>query len=365
MPPITVVLCSYSYGVGNGIAHVDRELVTGFDPSSIDIRPFVLRANWPGGRQETLDGVRHLSLSDAYAVLCEHLDTADILHVNGAFDSVACHAAQSVGTPAILEAMHQVEPGGLHESIDMVVCVSELVRSVQTHSNIKVIHNGIDTDKFAFKPGRRDPELIHVIQVSNQSKKQHYELGNVVKELKNPKVKALMVGSRPPVAGFDSLGVIHDMPRLYHQADIHFLIENKAALGLVFLEGLACGTLPIASSDSGLSAIIRQERVGWVVDPAVKGQELEVLQSAVATVSTPDFFCIQNRGRALVEERFSKTRMIAEYQSVYQKLAKKPRNIPKRPGVWMYLALFAQCYAAHAMQEALSALISFLRDSRP
>ena len=365
MPPISVVLCSYSHGIGNGIAHMDHDLITGVDPAIIDMRLVVIRSDWPGGRQETVNGALHISLVDAYAVLCEQLATADILHVNGALDPVACHAARAVGVPAILEVMHQVEPGGLHEDVDIVVCVSDLVRSVQTHSKARVIHNGIDIDKFAFKPGRRDPELIHIIQVSNQSKKQHYELGNVVKELRDPRVRPVMVGSRHPVAGIHSLGVIHDMSRIYHQADIHFLIENRYALGLVFLEGLACGTLPVVSADSGLAAIVQQEKIGWVVEPTVKGQELDMLQTAVATVDTPEFLCMQHRGRALVEKRFSKKRMIAEYQSVYQALANRPRRNSKRAEAWMYLALFAQLYTANTLQAALPALISFLRDSRP
>jgi hypothetical protein len=32
MTPIQAVLCSYSHGAGNGIAHVDQDLVTGLDP---------------------------------------------------------------------------------------------------------------------------------------------------------------------------------------------------------------------------------------------------------------------------------------------------------------------------------------------
>jgi len=331
----------------------------------IDMRLFVMRPDWPKGKEENIDGARHISLSDAYAVLRGHLGAADILQVNGAFDPVACNAAKSVGVPIIIEVMHQVEPGGLHKDIDLVVCVSELVRSVQTHSKTKVVHNGIDTDTFTFKPGRRDPELIHVIQVSNQSKKQHYEMGDVVKKLRDPRVRPVMIGSRRPLAGIDSLGVIHDMPRVYHQADIHFLIENRAALGLVFLEGLACGTLPVVSADSGFSPIVRQERVGWVVDPAVQGQELDVLRTAVAAVDSPEFLLMQKRGRALVEEEFSKKRMLAKYQNIYQELAKKPRSIPIKPGVWMHLALFAQLCAAKNMQEAIPALVSFVRDPRP
>jgi hypothetical protein len=173
-----------------------------------------------------------------------------------------------------------------------------------------------------------------------------------------------MVGDRNPVAGIDSLGVIDDMARVYHQADIHFLIENRAALGLVFLEGLACGTLPVVSADSGLSSVIQQEKVGWVVDPTVKGQELDVLQSAVAAVDTPEFLCMQRRGRALAEARFSKKQMISEYQGVYQELAKRPRSAPKAPGAWMHLAMFAQFCAAKNIHEAIPALTAFLRDSR-
>jgi hypothetical protein len=365
MPPISVVLCSYSHGLGNGIAHVDQDLAAGFDPSLIAMRHVVIRADWPGGRRETLGRALHISLADAYDVLREDLATADILHVNGAFDPVACHAAGAAGVPAVVEVMHQVETGGLHEDIDLVVCVSELVRSVQTHARTQVVHNGIDTEKFAFQTGRRDADLIHVIQVSNRSKKQHHELGEVARELGNPALRAHMVGDRRPVAGTDSLGLVRDMPRVYHQADLHFLIESKAALGLVFLEGLACGTLPVLSGDSGLAAIVRQERAGWVVDPAVTGQELDALRSAAATVGTPEFLRMQQRGRALVEERFGRERMLGEYQSLYRALAQKARSSPKTPGAWMHLALFVQFYTAKNIQEAFPALLALLRDPRP
>ena len=365
MPPISVVLCSYSHGVGNGIAHVDQDLVTGLDPSVVAIRLVVLRSDWPGGRRETLDGALHISLADAYDVLREELASADILHVNGAFDPVACHAAKAAGVPSVIEVMHQVESGGLHEDIDLVVCVSELVRSVQTHDKTKVVHNGIDTEKFAFQPGRRDAELIRVIQVSNRSKKQHYELGDVVRALGNPKVRALMVGDRHPVAGTESLGLVRDMPRVYHQADIHFLIEKRSALGLVFLEGLACGTLPVVSADSGAAAVLQQERAGWVVDPSVKGREIDALREAVAMAGTAEFLRMQQRGRALVEKRFDKKQMLSEYQSLYQEWGHRPRRVPKRPGAWMRLALFAQLHTAKNTREALSALSAFLQDSRP
>ena len=64
--PITLALCSYSSGVGNGIAHMDQTLVDALDSSRFRIRRYVLRPDLPAGTQIDMPDGLHCSLADAY-----------------------------------------------------------------------------------------------------------------------------------------------------------------------------------------------------------------------------------------------------------------------------------------------------------
>lgn len=359
-----VVLCSYSFGTGNGIAHVDAELLAGIDAGQFDVSLFVLRADFQPGRLETYGQSTHVSLADAFALLCGELRTADILQVNGAFDPVACNAAAVAGVPAVIEVMHQVETGGMHEGIDAVFCVSDLVRSVQAHPNAVTIRNGIDTGRFSFKPGRRNPETVTVIQVANAAKVLHCELGDIAAQLEDPRIRTLMVGSRKPVGATPSLGTVTDMPRVYHDADLLFLVEKQAAFGLVFAEAMACGVLPIVSGNSGAVEFVRSGGTGWAVDPALPGNAAAILRKAADTVATPEFETRQRAARELIVKQFDKKRMLADYQALYAELGSRPRRPLGRRAAWMDLALFTQLFR-HGNTAALPALERYLAEPRP
>ncbi|GHV52290.1 hypothetical protein FACS1894206_00790 [Deltaproteobacteria bacterium] len=340
MKPIKVVLCSYSFGIGNGIAHADSSLIDGIDKNYFTLKPFVLRPDFAPGRVENDGRSSHISLLDAYAVLREESRDADVLQFNGAFDPVAANAAAASGVPGIVEVMHQMETGGLHEAVDNVVCVSELVHSVQTHEQAVVIFNGIDVGKFSFQPGRRDQEEVRVIQVANASKALHYELSELAAQLDNPALRQLVVGDRKPASGVPSLGVVEDMPPVYHNADLLCLIERRSAFGLVFAEAMACGTLPIISSDSGAVAFVRHGETGWVVYPLTPEAACSTLREAVNTVGSAQFVEMQYAARKLIESRFSRERMLSDYQKLWATAAERPRKAKRPPTSWMNLMLF-------------------------
>ncbi len=243
---------------------MDAALAQGLDRSRFSLRTFVLRADFPSGREEDVGGATHLGLADACPVLREYFREMDIVQVNGALDPVAANAVAAASVPAVVEVMHQVETGGLHPVIDMVVCVSELVRSVQSHKNAVVIHNGVDTVRFSFLPGRRQEGQINVVQVANASKQVHWELGEIARDLDDARVHAFMAGERPTAHGIPSLGPVWDMPSVYHGADILFLLGKDDAFGLVFAEAMACGTLPITSGGSGAAAYIVPRLTGLI-----------------------------------------------------------------------------------------------------
>jgi glycosyltransferase involved in cell wall biosynthesis len=351
--------------LGNGIASVDEALIAGLDPALFSVKAFVVRADLPSGQAEVRGRTRHISLAGAYPILREELKQADVLHVNGAFDPVACNAAVAAGVPGIIEVMHQVETGGLHPGIDAVVCVSELVRSVQCTENSFVIHNGVDTERFSFKPGRRNSELINVIQVANTAKCIHCELGDITAKIAHPRLRALMVGDRKPVAELPSLGLVSDMPTVYHNADLLFLIERRYALGLVFIEGMACGTLPVVSGDSGAASFVQSGETGWVVNPPSPGEAEKILRHALEVVESPRFISMQQRAREVVIERFGLKRMLWDYSRLYEKLGRLPRKRKCSPAAWMQLAIFVKLFLHGSRREALEAFELYIADPRP
>ena len=364
MPPIRIALCTYSHGLGNGIAHMDAALAAGLDRTRFTLETYVLRTDLPDETALRENGAVHIGLAGAYPFLCSVFRDIDIVHVNGALDPVVCNAAAASGVPAVIEVMHQTETGGLHPALDAVVCVSGLVRSVQTHPNAVVIENGIDTDWFSFLPGAREPGAVNVIQVANASKQLQWELGEVLSDGGFPEVKARMVGSRPANHGLLSMGNITDMPSVYHGADLLFLLESHGAFGLVFAEAMACGTLPVISGASGALAFIHPGETGWVVASGSRREAANVLRQAVDTVHTPWFIHMQHRARAVIVAKYSRQRMLADYEKLYAHYGKRPRKPAREPAAWMDLALFAVLFR-QGVASAYKALDRFIAGTLP
>ncbi len=365
MAAIKIALCTYSYGPGNGIAHMDAALAGGIDPERFSLATYVLRPDFFSDERRQIHGATHIGLAGAVAFLRERFAETDIVQVNGALDPVAANAAASAGVPAVLEVMHQKETGGLHPAIDAVICVSELVRSVQSHRKTIVIHNGIDTDKFSFAAGRRARERVNVVQVANAAKHLHWELGDILRGIGDIPVNAFMVGGRHAVFNLPERGVVSDMASVYHEADLLFLLGKDDAFGLAIAEAMACGTLPIISGDSGAASVILPGKNGWVVEKPENRHDVErVLRHALDTVRTPQFVRMQQNARETTEQKFSQKRMLRDYQHIYTTLGTLPRKAPQEPAAWMELALFAVLYRQGG-KCALESLARFNAESRP
>jgi glycosyltransferase involved in cell wall biosynthesis len=85
-------------------------------------------------------------------------------------------------------------------------------------------------------------------------------------------------------------------------ADLFALPSWWEAFGLVYLEALAARTPIILSSDSGMAAEIEPGVHGWIVPPRDHGALVAALREALTRA---DLEGMGERGRALVEERFS------------------------------------------------------------
>jgi glycosyltransferase involved in cell wall biosynthesis len=88
-----------------------------------------------------------------------------------------------------------------------------------------------------------------------------------------------------------------------------FPIEWAEPFGLVMIESMACGTPVIATRHGAVSEVIDDGRTGVVVE------EHSEMASVIEQADTID----PMECRRYVEERFSKERMVADYEAAYEK----------------------------------------------
>ena len=123
--------------------------------------------------------------------------------------------------------------------------------------------------------------------------------------------------------GVQFIGEINESDKeefLGKAAGLLFPIDWPEPFGLVMIEAMACGTPVLA---------FRHGSVAEIVEDRITGCIVASLEEAVQAI--PSFLALDRRViRARFEERFSATRMVADYVKVYQKLLQRRSPAPER-----------------------------------
>ena len=122
--------------------------------------------------------------------------------------------------------------------------------------------------------------------------------------------------------GVEFIGEINESEKtefLGNAVGLLFPIDWPEPFGLVMIEAMACGTPVLA---------FRGGSVDEIVDDGINGRIVESVEDAVHAM--PSLLALDRRIiRARFEERFSASRMAADYVRAYQKLLRK-RPAPER-----------------------------------
>ncbi|WP_300156903.1 glycosyltransferase family 4 protein [Solidesulfovibrio sp.] len=327
MRPVNIVSCTLSMGTGNGISRMDEALAR-----SVDRGRFRYTCCFTDiFRPDTVcdrDWCVAVPAAGRFERLCALFRDADIVQFNGGFDPVACEAAEATGVPTLIEVMHQCDRGQRSPSIDVTVCVSEAVRSVQPFpERTVVIHNGVDTELF-HPAAPRSREGIVFLEVAQRGKAVHFHLDQLAEPLLalDPRIELMLAGSGQtgPEAyqgRVRFLGLRRDMPDLYAKAHFLVLASRQDAFGLACAEAMACGCLPIVSADGGMAEIVAHGRTGWLFDPRDRQGFLDLVRRAVAGESADGLETMRRQARAAILERHSLGRCIDRYESLYLECA--------------------------------------------
>jgi glycosyltransferase involved in cell wall biosynthesis len=227
-----------------------------------------------------------------------------------------------------------------------VIAISEAVRDHLMRDfkikeeDIRVIHNGIDTDKFQIpnpksqsqkkqELGLRDGPVIGIIGRLSDVKGHIYliEAMKLVLE-KIPQAQLLVVGEgrmkKELLALVKRLGIeknvyflasVADTAQVLAAMDLFVMPSLKEGLGLSLMEAEACGLAVIGSDVGGIRSLIKDGYNGLLVRPAdsmaLTGAILNILQDKNKAV-----FLGQN-ARDFIRQNFSAERMVSETEKLY------------------------------------------------
>jgi glycosyltransferase involved in cell wall biosynthesis len=231
---------------------------------------------------------------------------------------------------------------------DKIIAVSEatkeyVLRLGAKPKKVKVIHNGVDLEKFKPNPKRRlemrrklgiSLDAVVVLTVRRLVYKNGVDTlieGANVAVKKNPKIVFLAVGKGPDMesvrlqikdlnmeGNFKLAGFVsdEDLPSYYNAADL-FVLPSKSGEGLplVALEAMACA-LPVIATDVGGIREVLLEDFGKLV-PA---NQPYLLAKAILDFAEIDFSNRKLELRSMMEQRFSWDANVERLVEIYEEL---------------------------------------------
>jgi glycosyltransferase involved in cell wall biosynthesis len=335
--------CTWATGIGVGAGRFDSYLNRFLSDDEFELSIISLNPN-AKHYDDSLDVIT-LSEHNRFEQLLTLFRDTDIVQFQGSFDPLVCEAARVSGVPILVEILHNLEPGGIFPAIDVSLCVSRSVLRCQNKTNAKLIYNGVAMNEFTFSPGLHNKDRIVILQTCHRNKP-FKNLDEIAEQLLalDPRIELWLAGPQQNVANSRErvrfLGIVEDVIPLYHQADILLQLSKEEPLGLVAIEAMACGCLPIVSETGGLAEIVLDLETGWRVPVGDVAKVLTALEQALelrakqasidqqiddryTEVQGPTWLGMQKAGRARAESLFSIEDCIKSYEVVYRDLIEK------------------------------------------
>lgn len=234
------------------------------------------------------------------------------------------------------------------EKSDVVTAVSnslaqETMDLIAPNKEIDTIYNFIDEREYTKKDPGNLKELLGikpdekvVIHVSNFRKVKH--IPDIVESFKlihqDVPSKLLLVGDGPEkhpimesIKGTSVekdvlfLGKQESLSELYAISDLMLLLSEKESFGLVLLEAMACGVPCIGTDVGGIPEVITNGENGYIVE---LGDWKKVAEYGVEILRNPTLHKqIVDRSFEIIQDRFSSKSIVAQYEEMYERVARK------------------------------------------
>ena len=123
----------------------------------------------------------------------------------------------------------------------------------------------------------------------------------------------------------DFLGRVADAAPLYHRCRAAVLSTHYEGLPLVLIDYMSAGCAALGSEASGVSDIIQPGVNGWLFPIGDDAALADILRRVLA--GGPEIEAVVARGQSDVPERFSLSRMINRYESLFAELLKSSQSL--------------------------------------
>lgn len=290
----------------------------------------------------------------------------DVVHTHDLWSNVmGIPAARLAGVPAIISSRRDLAHFDWYEGrrrvwLRRIQNLSSVVLANATPirdgliaedgfapQKLRVIHNGVDTEKFQhgkrdrerLVPGVGDGRLVVLVGNMHDDVKGHPWLiaaaPDVVKEF--PRTRFVLAGdgeSRPKFeqqaadlglhSNFVFLGRRDDIPDVLASCDIAVLPSRAEGLSNAILEYMAAGLPTIASRVGGNAELVQDGVTGLLVPP----QDSQSLADALLRLlRDPELLQrVASGGRRLATEGFSFDRLVRETDALYTELLQRGRG---------------------------------------
>ena len=304
----------------------------------------------------------------SYKTFLESVKSSDLIHVHGhpyLSSFIAAKIAKKYSKPLVLTQHNTfIEYESIWDTVerlndlvigkevlkdaDKIIVVSNATKNYVLSlgadpEKIKVLHNGVDLNRFKPKTGIKDDirkklgipkDAIVVLTVRRLVYKNGIDTLIESAEIaikKNPTVVFLVVGTGPDFnevktrikqmgieKNFRLTGFVsdEDLPFYYNAADF-FVLPSKSGEGLplVALEAMACGLPVIATNVGGISEVMVKD-YGKVVPPNAP----DSLAEAILEFSHMELSALKRELRTMMEQKFSWDKNVAQLAEIYEEL---------------------------------------------
>lgn len=109
-----------------------------------------------------------------------------------------------------------------------------------------------------------------------------------------------------------------DLPKYLNQLKLLVLPSYTEQLPSIMLEGMACGTLMLATPVGGIPSIIKDEETGFILED---NSAESIARGVLIALNHPRLLEITKKARALIEHRYSYEAAIRRYKSILTTLS--------------------------------------------
>ena len=223
-------------------------------------------------------------------------------------------------------------------SSDVYLAVSKSVEKLARElgaKNVKVLPNGVDTDKFAFSQDRED-NLILFVGRFERSKGIHILIDAL--NFLETSTNLIIIGpnsndeyskeilwrierenrkGKHNVAYLGSF-CLNDLVKYYQKSSVFVCPSLSEAFGIVNLEAMSCGTPVIASNVGGIRDIVENGKNGILVPP---NDPIKLAEAIEYLLNNKDIrIKLGKEGRKKVEREFSWNVIVKRLYRIYEEM---------------------------------------------